>query len=366
MRSPMYMAPTTGSGDQPVDGLILNYRTDAADRFGASNTNIMGPSFYVRLNEQHTLGLFTRIRTAASISGVPNELSYYQFNSDAGRQGFILDRASSGLLSWSELGLNYLYQKETGVGRLGLGISVKSIRGYEAAYVFNETPLEIAKAGKDIIQSSAGTVQYAYTNSVLGLTSDDYTPNANASGIGIDLGVSYALGGIDDGSYLLKLGASILDIGFLKFSQNAELHVAESTSDVIFGGNEYKEFDQLDEWDDALEYFSFQIMGDSSASLTGNDFSFWLPTAFSLQADYQLLPGIFLNGTLVARYPPGPQCHQPVQHAGLYAARRKPLVECGRSHQFIQFAKGAHGTGRKAGLVIPGIRGHALDLSTAK
>ena len=300
---PYVYGPNNLLRDQPAQGLTLNYKNNSADRFGAGTTTILGPSFYVRINEKHTLGLMTRFRMAASVSGVPNELSYYKFNSQIGRAGFIMDRASSTLLTWGEIGLNYLYQKETIGGKLGIGITLKSLQGYEAAFVFNETPLEIAKFDKDVIQSSAGSVQYAYTNTILRLTDDDYMPTQNGSGISLDLGVSYALGASENDSYLLKLGFSILDLGYIKFDKNAELHRAQSSTDVIFGGNEYKEFNELQEWDDALEYFSFQIMGDSSASLTGNDFSFWLPTAFSLQADYQVLPGIYLNGTLVTGIP---------------------------------------------------------------
>ncbi len=300
---PYVYGPNNRLRDQPVDGLVLDFQDDDANRFGISSTSIMGPSFSIRINPQHSVGLITRVRAAASVTGVPNELSFYTFNSDVGRKGFILDQASANLMTWSEIGINYLFQKETANGRLGIGINLKSLSGYESAFVFNETPLEIAKVGTDSVQSSIGRVEYGYTTSLLELTEDDYSVQKNGSGIGIDLGVTYSFGEAEGADYRWKLGVSILDLGVLNFNENAELHITETDRTTVFGGTEYADFDELSKYDDALRYFSFQVLGDSLASRAGTEYSVGLPTAISFQADYNIKPGIFLNATIVQGTP---------------------------------------------------------------
>ena len=295
--------PNNRRRDVPREGLILDYYDDNTERYGFSNYNIMGPSFFVRLSPRSSIGLITRGRAVASVTGIPPELSYYQFNSTIGQAGFTMQESVTAILAWGEIGVNYVHQIETSNGQLSLGGTVKLLQGYEGSYVFNDIPIELSRLDGDSIQSSSGAIEFAYTSSLL--DTEDYEFALNGTGIGLDLGAVYTIGGESAIDYKWKFGLSVLDIGRIKFTQNAARHAVSTDKPVSFGGPEYREFNRISETEDALRYFSSQVLGDSMASFQGNEFSVILPTAFSIQVDYKLKESIFINATILQGVPFG-------------------------------------------------------------
>ncbi len=288
--------------DKPLEGNILEYYEDERDRYGVFHGGVMGPSFFIRLTPNHSVGLITRTRMSSSITGIPNELSFYQFNELLESDRFTLDASNAGVLSWGEIGVNYLYQKETSTGQLGLGITLKYLSGFDGAYVYNETPITLSNLPGDSLRSEPGAVQFAYTNTSVE-DSDALKFKNNGSGISADIGLSFAGGQQNNGQYKWKLGVSLLDIGKVSFPDNATFHRIAIDTFAEFGGQEYRTFDGIEETEEALEYFSFQILGDSTASVAGNSFSMWLPTAASIQFDFAVTQKIFVNATIVQGVP---------------------------------------------------------------
>lgn len=300
---PYVYGPINRLRDVPREGLVLDYYEDGKSRYGFANTSIVGPSFFVRLNENHAFGLFSRARLSASVTGIPTQLSYYQFNSDVGRNGFTIKKGLANLMSWSEFGINYTYKKETADGILAIGVHLKSLNGYESAYVFNTEPLEIAKTGIDSVKSSAGAIEYGFTNTLFQMDNEEYQLQKNGSGIGIDLGIVFTSGYSEFDDYKWRFGISLLDIGKITFNRNAELHELSTDKDVFFGGTHYEQYNEIEEWGTALKNFSYQISGDSLGSFRENKFSNWLPTALSFQADYNISRGVYVNATALQSVP---------------------------------------------------------------
>ncbi|MEO1624642.1 MAG: DUF5723 family protein, partial [Bacteroidota bacterium] len=52
-----------------------------------------------------------------------------------------------------------------------------------------------------------------------------------------------------------------------------------------------------------IEQLSTDLLGAADASLIGNSFDVWLPSAISLQADYGITKQLYINGLLIQRLP---------------------------------------------------------------
>jgi len=90
--------------------------------------------------------------------------------------------------------------------------------------------------------------------------------------------------------YKIRLGASILDLGFIKFNKgdNANDFVANKNdwdvSALTFGPNKLHSIDTM-------------ITNNFGSSNNKNSFSFYLPTTFSFQIDYHIYKDLYLNFT---------------------------------------------------------------------
>lgn len=286
------------------DVLLIDFFDNSRKRFVNLTTSITGPSFYVSLNDQHTVGLFTRFRVMAGTRNLPNNFSYYTYEDIPLQEGFTVDKFQAAALSWSEIGVNYLNTREAGDGVLGIGISAKYLQGYEGAFIQNTSDFELEKGRDNLFTASPTTLKAGYTTTIPDAEAAgvDYEPQRNGAGFGVDLGITYAYYE-DEGHYKWKAGASILDIGAIRFNQSARLHEI-STSDVAtLDGDDYNQFQGVDELDEAIELASEQLLGDPFGSLQGEAFSMWLPTALSLQFDYGFNRMIYVNTTFVEDIP---------------------------------------------------------------
>jgi len=203
-------------------------------------------------------------------------------------------------IAWAELGLNYAYKFPTYDGYMALGANIKFIQGYEAAFFQTSTVNPTAQIPGDTLLFQALNADYGLTTSNLSVADfpDDASPSPtiNGGGIGIDLGFTYIYEGNED-NYKWKLGASLLDLGSINFTKNAQVHDLRNDTLQFFDQNVYKE--GLIE--DRISLLSFETYGDSTASLESRNFRVALPSALSLQFDYMLVENIYVNALLVQR-----------------------------------------------------------------
>lgn len=278
----------------PDNTYIVDYYNDSRRRYANIMTSVTGPSFYVRLNENHALGLFTRARFIANGKGVSDNLSYYVWDERPFFEEFSVDAFGLGAMSWGEVGLNYLYSTETSNGRLGLGISLKYLQGYEAAYFQSEEDFQLTKLPNDSLSGSPVIVNFGFTNTNL---DGDFQPKPNGVGAGLDLGLVYAIGNEEEG-YRWKLGFSLIDIGFIRYNQ-AEQHRIVTDATSLIHTTAYNSFDGLADLPETAQTFSEQLLGNPDASLQGDGFNMFLPSAFSLQVERGFSPSFFLSAALV-------------------------------------------------------------------
>ena len=279
---------------------IIDFRDNGRRRYADVHSGITGPSFMVNLPSGHTFGFFTGLRFAATAQNIPNVLSYYKYDGKPFYLPFNIDPFESALLGWGEIGLNYGLKLPTNRdGVFGFGLNLKFLQGLEGAYFESLLPVDLTKLPGDTITSNVASLRYGYTNS--NTDGGDFSPAFNGIGIGVDLGIVYAQGEVGD-TYQWKFGASILDVGGIRFNKNAQRHQTVINKDVFVPSAEY-EFNGITSLDTVVWQFSEDALGNQNASFAGSDFQIFLPTALSLQFDYAFTEQIFVNATLVQRIP---------------------------------------------------------------
>ncbi|MCG8329247.1 MAG: DUF5723 family protein [Chitinophagales bacterium] len=293
-----------------TEGLTPGPNTVVVDFFSFNRSrnfyamsSVMGPSFYIRLTPQHTIGFVSRARFVASGRGIDNALSYYQYEPKPFFQDINVSPFRLASAAWTELGLNYAYTQPTSNGQFSIGVTVKALQAYEGGFFRNDDRFFLQKLPNDSLAASAVNFSYAYTDS--NIESDDYAPEKNGNGFSVDLGVVYTIEGNSDAIYDWKFGASLTDIGVLNFKQNASFHEVTIDDLTAIGTQAYQDLQGIEEVDELIETFSSQVLNDPTASLQANDFRMALPAAFSLQASKSIGTLAYLDATLVQGFPMG-------------------------------------------------------------
>jgi len=298
-----YNLPDFTENDLPTDGYVTDYFDDSRKRQATVLTNVMGPSFAFKIGDQHSVGLFTAARQMFSTQDIPNEFSYYKYDEIPLQEEFQVAPFVGTLMAWSEVGLNYAYKMPTADGSFGLGINVRFLQGYEGLYFKNDRTAGYTKEGGSLVDFDTPQISFGFTSSNLDYE-EDFNLQKNGNGFATDIGAVWTYEGYDDG-YILKLSASLIDIGAIKFKQNAESHQVSVDNVVDVDGDVYNDLPEGQEVEAAVEIFSTQTLGNPTASLQSDNFTIALPAAFTLQADYAITPNVFINGTLVQRVPFG-------------------------------------------------------------
>ncbi len=297
--SSFFFAPDLDNTANP-NTYVIDFFDDANKRFFTLNSYVAGPSFVMKIGENHSAGIFTNFRTMGSALDVPNEFSFYQYDSRPFFEPFPVGPFQSAFMSWAEIGINYAVKIPTYAGYVGFGINLKHITGFEAGYFENLRPWEQTKLPDDIVAIGNGFARYGLTTS--NLSNNGFDATGNGRGFGFDIGFVKVVQEYEDG-YRYRLSAALLDIGFVNFTKNAKAYAVENPGTFQLVSQDFERFNGVGELEDMLRFFSQEALGDSLASLVGNEFRLALPTALSLQADYSFTENIFLNATLFQRLP---------------------------------------------------------------
>ena len=279
----------------PRDAIIFDFENKGKNKYAALFSDVMGPSVLLNF-EKHSLGFFTKARAAIGGQKIPAVLGYYDYKSVGAGEKFKVFPSQIAGMAWTEIGLNYLFKAETNDGKIGIGLNLKYLEGYESFYIENKKGLNITKMQRDSLAFNNGAeIAFGFTNTTI--DADNYSPSKNGIGFGIDVGLTYAFQDYSD-IYRLKFGISLLDIGKINFNKNTEDHLIDIADAFDFYP---RNLDDVTEFRDGLEQLNEELFSDTTNTLVGNNYSIWLPGAFSLQADYALTENIFINAVLVQK-----------------------------------------------------------------
>jgi hypothetical protein len=276
----------------------------------------LGPSILFAINKKKSLAFTTGFRTHLGITNISDLTANTIFEgltfSEVVFQKMKMTDTKVSFASWAECGISYAQViNENNHYMHRLGFTVKGLLGLSGAYIYDRGFNGENENGKDLIFNNS-SFSYAYSGPT--------TKNINAAnaqndlkirgfGAGFDIGYSvekknytstrycpkmygFSTVSVD---YKWKAGISILDIGAIKFDQNAFL------TEIDNGSMRWPKFDSLLNKDvaeiDAL--FRSNITG--TTPKTANAFWLILPSAVSIQFDYRVVQEFFANITIYQR-----------------------------------------------------------------
>ncbi len=279
------------------------------------STEVLGPSFFLKIAKKHEIGFTMEGRAYANIKNIPgnmaqNAFAYFQ-ETDLWNTTFQDNSSRINSMGWLQYGLHYatvLYSE--GRNELKAGISLNYLQGIAAAYTKN-THITYNISDTANINISNSSIDYGRTDF------DDFKKiNSHAlnhgHGFGADIGFTYVhlrepapsggtphvriQSGPDKNDYVYRLGISLIDIGSINFNRNsASYHLQADDADFTnWHQSKFSDNAQLDRTLSAVFY-----QGDSAKSLTANRFSMALPSAISIQADWNVYQHFFANATII-------------------------------------------------------------------
>jgi len=275
-----------------------------------ANVDLHLPSFFITINEKNAIGFNWRVRTIANVDGLEPELAKLIYNELEYPSLWVQKLENKSLsvqaMTWAEYNLTYAHVFiDENENFLKAGGSLKFLQGLGAAYMFIDN-LRYEFTNDDTLSLFSSDVRYGHSNNFeLDANNIDYKL-VSKLGIGLDLGVVYErrtnykdykydmdgetdLWRRDQNKYKYKLGLAITDIGGIKFDKGElsnDFHADVSLWDI-----NNLDFKTVREFDDTLRN-RFVSLNDDERT-----FRMALPTAFSLQFDYNIWKNFYVNST---------------------------------------------------------------------
>lgn len=225
------------------------------------------------------------------------------------------ENAKIGMMAWSEVGFSYsmtVYDRY--YDKFDVGITLKGLLGYAGvALNLNEVDKDIVDKNVSVIHkldmtaAMAGPVSYEaqFVDGQL----FDQNNLLNGLGLGFDLGVTY-INKKDDKEhsevkrsctfpkilYNWRLGVSLLDVGAIRFNKNARVYRYFSEEDKDF---DISRLEGVVNFDSMMDTLNSMFYENPSEAFDGEEFAMGLPTALSIQFDYNLWRGFYINSTWI-------------------------------------------------------------------
>ena len=287
--------------DNPGPGEIgYGFYAGNRDRYLSVYSYVEGPSVHIRINKNHSFGLVSGAKALFSFFNLPGEFSYPDYDARLLGEEFSVSEFRGAAASYAEMGLNYAYRQPTVYGAISFGATAKYLLGMDGIYFANRTDLVYQKIEDDGIEGTQVDLAYALTNNQLrSASTEGYAPEINGNGMAFDLGITYELDGDDPDLPRWRFGASILDIGWLTFTSNAERHELLSPQRVRLFTDDFSGVEGAADYQEAVRQLSETVFDNPSESRVSDQFSLRLPTRLLLSADVHAGENVFVNATFI-------------------------------------------------------------------
>lgn len=302
--------------DSLKPGNLLVYRDIQNNGYIFGGVNVLGPSILFALNRKKSMAITTGFRThfsATNINTFGAQAVFEGLSYDPIKfQQMNIENTKISVGSWSEIGLSYaqvIYDNKYYTHRLG--ISVKALLGILGGYVYSNGFNGRNETGSQLIFENS-SFSYAYS----GPATNDKLKNTSSSdialrGVGASFDIGYSIQknpvpgtrycpnlyqyGNNTKAYNWKAGISFLDIGAIQYFKNS------FATNIVNGSLVWGKFDTIVIYD--ITAIDATLRSYVGAEHTQTFKKFWLilPSAVSLQYDYNINSIFFVNATIFQR-----------------------------------------------------------------
>ena len=323
-----FTQPTPNNWDKPDSTfqdrfIVRNYALNSTKTLGLySNTQADLLNLNFHINPTIALGFYARGRSITNIDNLDPKLAILAENeldySLLWNQALNEELVNLNHLTWTEYGFNYgqivLDKKEHFIKAGG---SIKLLSGNTAAYFYTDN-FEYNLKNSDTSFRLKGDFNYGYSENLDELllgNSTNYFKRSSNFGYGIDLGAVYEWRGNYEqyqydmdgetgiwarhkNKYKLRIGASLLDLGGMRFkkgglSRNFSVNSSSPFDLTVFeSASSLGAFDQI--IDSLIQAPNQEWIAQQDTSST---FYMRTPSAFSIQVDYHIWKGFYINAT---------------------------------------------------------------------
>ncbi len=288
----------------------LTARDNSKDKSLYFSNQIYGPSFLVSINKKNAFAIKTKLRTIINVDGLEPELAKLAYSelqdSALWRQKHSNQNFSAQTMTWAEYAVCYGHVfKDDGAHAFKAGITAKYIQGIQSAYM-NIKDLDYNFTNDTTLSLFQSDVNYGHSSTYEGDKIEPGYKDASLFSWGLDLGVVYefrpdfetfkydmdgetGLSRRDQNKYKLRVGLSVLDIGYAKFKKGT--YSRNFTADINLWN--------LHEFDSVSSFDSFDSLLNANYPMNKGDeyYKMNLPTAFALQVDYHIHKDFYANFT---------------------------------------------------------------------
>ena len=297
-------------------GNLLVKRNLQSKGYVFGGVNVLGPSFLFAISKKTSLAITTAFRTHLSVNNISTDaatsvfegLSYYPIRS----QQIEMKNTKVSFGSWEEIGFSYAHViNDNYYYTHRFGFSVKALFGLAGGYIYDNGYNGWNDDGTKLIFDSSN-FSYAYSGPS---TSKKYKNTSNSSvslnGIGTSFDIGYSVQknaaagtrycpnfyhyGNNTKVYNWRLGISVLDIGAIQFYKNS------FATNIINGSLNWNKFDTIAKYDISVMDATLRSYVGDEKTQTFKSFWLILPSALSLQYDYNLNAVFYVNATIVQR-----------------------------------------------------------------
>ncbi len=278
-----------------------------------TNLDVLGPSFMFNIKPNHSVALFSRVRTFMNVDKIDgNSIKYIldnrsNINLDE-EKNFSLKNAEINSHVWGEIGLSYAtILMNKGEHFVKGGLSLKYLMGgvAESAYVRNASvdikPNSTTTSDDDEVITS-GDLSISESETFKNLRDSNYEFDTDASGFGFDIGFTYEWRPEldkysytdakdkkayyrDVNKYKLKAGLSLTDVGSVNYKG------MKSTLDLkgTINKTNWETRPKNGSYTDMLEHFF------TAKEKNTKEFSSSLPMALHFNADWNINDKFYVN-----------------------------------------------------------------------
>lgn len=301
--------------------MIDGYKLGANKKLGVySNMQLDILNFAFHVTPKIAIGLGIKARGIANIEDASPELVKLAQNgldySQLWSQKLDDQNVNISAMTWKEYKLNYgQVILDKGEHFLKMGVGIKFLQGMTSTYMYSKD-INYGLNNKDTSFLLKGDFSYGYSNNFDGGLDAGQMLKGSASrlGVGFDLGFVYEwrpnyqdfkydmdgktdLWRKDKNKYKARAGISLLDIGGMRFTKGGYSRDFTVNETNPFDLTVFKNAKDLESFDNILDSLLQHDSDWNTKEGRGQTYFHNLPTALSLQGDYQIWKDFYVNVT---------------------------------------------------------------------